>query len=374
MNTSIFVVGADNSLNEFRRSDYGSEDIFQKILADHPTMLGSAAGPKGKLILVRREQPVPDESEGTERWSLDHLFLDADGVPVLVEVKRASDTRARREVVAQMLDYAANGVAYWPIDRMIAAFHETVRSAGRDPDAELSNFIEEGDAEAFWRQVEANLRSGRIRMLFVADRISKELTRIVEFMNEQMRPAEVLAIEIEHFLGADGMRTLVPRLVGVTARAQIAKSVQPPLDPLDESEWLQSLAEKSGASALLGAEKLIRWFRDNGVDIEQTKSQDSLVAKIIRSDGKPCWPFFIRRSSGRYEIGLGNLINVPAYATDAARKDVLDRIRQLPTRTLKATDKLNGWPSILLEELVNDDLCSACCSLASDLKTAIEAN
>jgi hypothetical protein len=361
-------------LNEFRRSDYGSEDIFQKILADHPTMLGSAAGPKGKVILVRREQPVPDESEGAERWSLDHLFLDADGVPVLVEVKRASDTRARREVVAQMLDYAANGVAYWPIDRMIAAFDETVKSAGRDPDAELSNFIDGGDAEAFWRQVEANLRSGRIRMLFVADRISKELTRIVEFMNEQMRPAEVLAIEIEHFLGADGMRTLVPRLVGATARAQTAKSVQSPLEPLDESEWLQSLAEKAGVSALQGAERLIRWFRDNGVDIEQTKSQDSLAAKIIRRDGKPCWPFFIRRSSGRFEIALGNLIYVPAYASDAARRDVLERIRQLPTRTLKATDKLNGWPSISLEDLMSDDVWSACCSLASDVRIAIEAN
>jgi hypothetical protein len=34
-------------------------------------------------------------------------------VPTFVEVKRASDTRARREVVAQMLDYAANGSVFW---------------------------------------------------------------------------------------------------------------------------------------------------------------------------------------------------------------------------------------------------------------------
>jgi len=32
-----------------------------------------------------------------------------------------------------------------------------------------------------------------IRMLFVADRIPAELRRIVEFLNEQMDPAEVLA-------------------------------------------------------------------------------------------------------------------------------------------------------------------------------------
>jgi hypothetical protein len=44
-------------------------------------------------------------------WSLDHLVVDQDAVPTFVEVKRASDTPARREVVAQMLDYAANGRA-----------------------------------------------------------------------------------------------------------------------------------------------------------------------------------------------------------------------------------------------------------------------
>jgi hypothetical protein len=235
LNSSIFVVDAQNQLSEFRRSPYGSEDLFQKLLADHPAMLAAAAGPKGKLILVRREQPVPDQAEGAERWSLDHLFLDADGVPVLVEVKRASDTRARREVVAQMLDYAANGVAYWPVERIISAYSQTSVFEGRDPDEALSDFLGGSAAEGFWRQVEANLKSGRIRMLFVADRIPSELSRIVEFLNEQMRPAEVLAIEVEHFLAANGTRTLVPRLVGATARAQTVKSVQAPLDPVIQS-------------------------------------------------------------------------------------------------------------------------------------------
>ncbi len=43
-------------------------------------------------------------------WALgiDHLYVDAAGVPVLVEVKRSTDTRLSREVVAQMLDYAAS--------------------------------------------------------------------------------------------------------------------------------------------------------------------------------------------------------------------------------------------------------------------------
>jgi len=50
------------------------------------------------------------------RWDLadgvlDHLLLDQDGIPTFVECKRASDTRIRREVVAQMLDYAATALS-----------------------------------------------------------------------------------------------------------------------------------------------------------------------------------------------------------------------------------------------------------------------
>jgi hypothetical protein len=43
-------------------------------------------------------------------------------------------------------------------------------------------------------------------MLFVADKIPSELKRIVEFLNQQMDPAEVLAVEISSMLGKAGNR------------------------------------------------------------------------------------------------------------------------------------------------------------------------
>ena len=64
---------------------------------------------------------MPDTKEGPGRWSVDHLFLDQDSVPTLVEVKRSSDTRIRREVVGQLIDYAANAVVYWPVEMLRAA-------------------------------------------------------------------------------------------------------------------------------------------------------------------------------------------------------------------------------------------------------------
>ena len=38
---------------------------------------------------------------------MDHLYIDQNAWPTLVEVKRSKDTRIRREVVGQMMDYAA---------------------------------------------------------------------------------------------------------------------------------------------------------------------------------------------------------------------------------------------------------------------------
>jgi hypothetical protein len=95
-------------------ASYDSEAVLQEALADFPEVIAGIAtddDAQRALVLVAREIGIP-----TTGFSLDHLFLDDEGVPVLVEVKRASDTRIRREVVGQMLDYAANASTEWTAD------------------------------------------------------------------------------------------------------------------------------------------------------------------------------------------------------------------------------------------------------------------
>lgn len=114
MSSGIFLLQRDGSLTEMGLKDYDSEDVLQSLLAKYPNLLAGdqidELSPR-KWILISREISVPDE-DTRGRWSLDHLFLDQDGVPTLIEVKRSSDTRIRREIVGQMLDYAANASAY----------------------------------------------------------------------------------------------------------------------------------------------------------------------------------------------------------------------------------------------------------------------
>src|SRR5919106_1595667 len=215
------MLAEDGRLVEMLEQPYVAEDVLQQLLEDYPRLLGGdlmGEDSPRSFVMVSREVSLVGEERGVGR--IDHIFLDQEGVPTLVEVKRSSDTRIRREIVGQMLDYAANAVAYWPAEEIRRRFFARCEAQGLDPVDELSALLkDEDDVDAFWNKVKTNLHARRIRMLFVADVIPPELRRIVEFLNEQMDPAEVLALEIRRY-GKGELRTLVPRIIGQTAEAE----------------------------------------------------------------------------------------------------------------------------------------------------------
>lgn len=229
MEDQIFILNQNQSLVELNESEFVTEKQFQELLENYPKLIsGTQINPDNprKWILISREFGVPNEEDGNNIWSLDHLFIDQDGIPTLVEVKRSTDTRIRREVVGQMLDYAANAVTYWSLEEIRNKYEKYCETKDIDPEIKIQELIDEtGDVEKFWDTVETNLKAGKIRMLFIADRIPKELQRIIEFLNEQMTPAEVLGVEIKQF-GNETIKTLVPRVIGQTSSAQIKKGLR----------------------------------------------------------------------------------------------------------------------------------------------------
>jgi len=223
----IFLVQDGEELMEMEESSYISEDILQDIIAKYPNLLSGKEmdiDEPRKWLLVQREQILPYDSTGQKFFYLDHLFLDQDGVPTIVETKRSSDNRLRREVVAQMLDYASNALIYLPVEEIVSNLIKNY------PETELEELLAdklgvETDPIEFWQLVETNFQAGKIRLVFVADEIPDELITIVEFLNKQMNPAEVLALEVKQYIG-DGLKTLAPRLVGQSAEVRMRKRFQ----------------------------------------------------------------------------------------------------------------------------------------------------
>ena len=226
----IFLIESlTGQLNAMPASDYLNEDQLQAYLEDYPDLLpGDQINPAfpRRWLLIAREMGVPGEADGGNVWSLDHLFLDQDGIPTFVECKRAVDTRTRREVVAQMLDYAANGIVYWSVDRLRQAASETANRQCKELDDLVYNLIDgatEEDIDAYWDAVEANLRQGRVRLLFVVNKAPAELRRLVEFLNEKMEDVEALIVELTQYQG-DGQTALVPRVIGQTQQTSDRKA------------------------------------------------------------------------------------------------------------------------------------------------------
>ena len=102
MNPGIFLIQDNQSLIEMTEQTYESEKLLQTWLAQYPALLVgnqiNAKEPK-RFLLIEQECGVPGRQAGADRWSIDHLFIDQDAIPTIVEVKRSSDTRIRREVV-----------------------------------------------------------------------------------------------------------------------------------------------------------------------------------------------------------------------------------------------------------------------------------
>jgi hypothetical protein len=94
MPDSIYLIQGGDSLVEMTEHAYDSEELLQRLLAQYPNLLAGnqvdSAEPR-RWLLVSREVPVASEEEGSGRWSVDHLFLDQDAVPTIVEVKRSTD-------------------------------------------------------------------------------------------------------------------------------------------------------------------------------------------------------------------------------------------------------------------------------------------
>jgi len=353
----IYLLDPDGKLTEMEVTPFAAEVDFQALLAAHPNLLvGDQIDPgtPRRWLLISREVGVPDQ-EGTLRWSLDHLFLDQDGVPTLVEVKRSSDSRIRREVVGQMLDYAANSVLTWTVETVSRWFEERCQRERIDADEAIGSFLagEAATVDDFWTSVKTNLQAGRIRLIFVADEIPAELRRVVEFLNRQMDPAEVLAIEIRQY--SDGrMRTLVPQVFGQTSEAIVRKSTPGPRPKRqwDEESFFVDLVERRGEAEAGVARRILDWARAQGCRIWWGQGvKDGGFYPMVDHGGEPNWTVAVW-TYGTVEIQFQWLQTRPPFSDEAKRLDLLERLNAIGDVKIDR-NRIGKRPGIRLDLLTN---------------------
>ena len=328
---------------------FEKESDLQDILAQHPELLLSdyRGVENFNLLLVQQEATIQGDVQATNTFYLDHLFLDPKGIPTLVEVKRSTDTRIRREVVGQMLDYAANALLYWPVEKIQVMFNSTWEKLGRNPDEVLNEFLgDDANITTFWKEVNKNLQTGNIRLIFAADIIPESLKNIVQFLNSQMKFAEVLAVDIRTFQSGD-LQVIVPKVFGQSTQADLGKNTLP-RHQVTEEEFISILEKKTPPEGVAVAKKLLAWAASRkmniwrGYTMPSESSSTSTIPQILHNGRK--YQFFSIWTYGKIDIQFGYIKNYPQFTSEEKRLEFLAMINAIPGTNL-SPDRITKFPS-----------------------------
>ena len=130
-------------------------------------------------VCLGTEFPVPSVGR------VDALFLSPSGYLTIVETKLWQNPEARREVVAQVIDYA-QAIARWTFSDLETTFREQRAAAGQSTPSLYDHVCEsEDDADGqreFVDAVNRCLKNGRFLLLVIGDGIREGVEKMAEFL------------------------------------------------------------------------------------------------------------------------------------------------------------------------------------------------
>lgn len=181
----------NSTISPLKEELFEKELILQELLEKHPHLLPSEeiiGNPT--FMTIKRELPV---SVGY----IDLLLIDQMMVPTVVETK-VNNPEIRRKIIGQGYEYLTS-LSYELTGKQIVDF---AKSHWKDDyEQEVKNKL--GVDNLSEKEIDKNLKKPRMRLIFVADFIPRELRKFVEFINNVSRGIDVYAVQIERFLLED---------------------------------------------------------------------------------------------------------------------------------------------------------------------------
>jgi len=168
-----------------------------------------------------------------------------------------------------------------------------------------------------------------------------------------MDPAEVLAVEIRQFTGGEGLRTLVPTVLGQTAEAQRRKGVVAPRGQWDEASFFEDMEKRGNAVGATVARRLLDWAVSRRLRIWWGRGQiEGSFVPVLNLDTASHQPFAVY-SSGAVLVYFQWYATKPPFSDDRRRIEILHRLNEIPGVSIPE-NALNRRPSIPLAVLARD--------------------
>lgn len=343
------------------------ESWLQELIRVHPDVLPVAEIEPVFAPLV----PIGREV-ATDSGPIDNLFVSHRGYLVLVETKLWRNPEARREVVAQAIDYGSS-LSKWNYERL----NESVRAYTRrheDEEMDLVDWVEKrvepvtGGRAFFEESVAKNLKLGRFLTLVVGDRIRQPVVEMVSYVNRFPGLAmDVALVELQCFwLEEKGEWPLlvVPRIVARTeiiersvVQVTVTQGAEPAVEVRQEKaaekgkargrvslteEAFWELLREQTLGAYDPAYRLISEYKGRD-GIEVSPSETSVAVRLnVQGTGQQVSLFYVNKKGGLnvwtkfireklaslglppeageyYERELRDLMRMPESRTDLAR-------------------------------------------------------
>ena len=205
---------ANEPLQKFLAGDLGYNELWlQELIAAYPGVLPVSEIEPAFERLVSAGREI-----ACGHGYIDNLFLTGGGDIVLVETKLHANSQARREVVAQTLDYVAalSTMTFEKFEAAVcAAQHASVRPASLH--ALIKGEPEALDECAFADAVSANLSRGRMLALVVGDGIRREAETLAGVLQSHAGSYFTFAlVELAIYRAGDGDLFVVPSTLAKT--------------------------------------------------------------------------------------------------------------------------------------------------------------
>lgn len=183
---------------------YANEAEFQAFVRDafEPALVSQEDRPS----IVAREVPTPAGGR------IDVVAIDLDGVITLCECKLDRNAGSRREILGQVIEYAAslNGLSFDELRRLMRD-----RLGGDPIEAMRESASDDFDPVEWGEAVSRNLADGRFRLLIAVDQLTDVLKQTVIYLNERASFSLVVA-ELRR-IKQNGVDMVAPSLFGEEA-------------------------------------------------------------------------------------------------------------------------------------------------------------
>ena len=156
---------------------FQDEASLHRLIQENPNLLPLAGSPR--LAVLGSEVRLGN-------GYADILAVEPSGRPAIMEVKLAKNPEARKEIVSQILAYAAflQGMSVESLEKVLLRKPSEIASSGSILGA-VQDQDQEGavDADTFTASLQDYLDHGNFRLVLVLDEVSTELERIVAYLD-----------------------------------------------------------------------------------------------------------------------------------------------------------------------------------------------